>query len=167
MFISDPGPYVHRLAGFFLYVSNTTSKHQGHLCYKDETGGTPSVNQIISCSILGRYVIYYNERSQNHNPFYLSQYAYNDLCEVEVYGEYMPLFGCAMPNLFNQMCRFFLIFDLYIGCHGSFGEGCIYPCPTNCLKCDMYTGDCLSCLPGYQGQSCKNGSFFLKLLKQN
>uniref|UniRef100_K1PMD3 Uncharacterized protein n=1 Tax=Magallana gigas TaxID=29159 RepID=K1PMD3_MAGGI len=51
----DPGPYVHRLAGFSLYVSNTTSKLDGQLCYKDETGGTPSVNQIISCSIVGRY----------------------------------------------------------------------------------------------------------------
>lgn len=33
-------------------------------------------------------VLSYNERSRYNNPSYLSQYAYNDLCEAEVYGEY-------------------------------------------------------------------------------
>lgn len=86
-----PGPFVNRMAGFSLYISNTTFKEQGHLCYKDQSGGTPSVKQNISCSIYGRYVIYYNERSPNNNPSYLSKYAYNELCEVEVYGEYMSM----------------------------------------------------------------------------
>lgn len=87
----DPGPYVNRMAGFYLYVSNTTSKDQGSLCYKDQSGGTPSVNQNISCSIYGRYVIYYNERNRNSSPSYLSTYAHNELCEVEVYGGYMQI----------------------------------------------------------------------------
>lgn len=85
----DPGPFVNRMAGFSLYVSNTTSKEQGHFCYKDQSGGTPAVKQNISCSINGRYVIYYNERSRDHNSSFLSQYAFNELCEVEVYGEYV------------------------------------------------------------------------------
>lgn len=82
------------MAGFSLYVSNTTSKDQGHLCYKDQSGGTPSVNQNISCSIYGRYVIYYNERSRYmyNTSRNMSQYAQNELCEVEVYGEYMHMF---------------------------------------------------------------------------
>lgn len=79
------------MAGFSLYVSNTTSKHQGYLCYKDQSGGTPSVNINISCSIYGRYVIYFNERSRYINYSYLSQYAHNELCEVEVYGECMHI----------------------------------------------------------------------------
>lgn len=74
------------MAGFSIYVSNTTSKDQGHLCYKDQSIGEPSVDQQINCSICGRYVIYYNERSPHNNPSYLSRYAYNELCEVEVYG---------------------------------------------------------------------------------
>lgn len=87
----DPGPYVDRMAGFSLYVSNTTSKDHGHLCYKDKSGGTPSVNQNISCSIYGSYVIYYNERRRYNNPSYLSKYAYNELCELEVHGEYIHM----------------------------------------------------------------------------
>lgn len=92
MFISDPNYYVKRMAGFYLYVSNTTSKDQGHLCYKDESRGSPPLNQDIHCSIYGRYVIYYNERSHTNNFSYLSQYAYNELCEVEVYGECIHMF---------------------------------------------------------------------------
>lgn len=59
----DPGPFVNRMAGFSLYISNTTSKYSGHLCYKDESRGSPSVNQRIPCLNYGPYVIYYNERS--------------------------------------------------------------------------------------------------------
>lgn len=125
----NPGPYVNRMAGFYLYVSNTTSKDQGSLCYKDQSGGTPSVNQNISCSIYGRYVIYYNERNRNSSLSYLSTYAHNELCEVEVYGY-----------------------------HGSYGDCCMYPCPQNCLngECDAYTGHCRSCISGYSGQLCTN-----------
>lgn len=104
----DPGPYVNRMAGFSLYVSNTTFKDQGHLCYKDQSGVLPSVNQNISCSIYGRYVIYYNERSRYNNPSYLSTYAFNELCELEVHGKciYMliPLIFCY--NFFNQLFIF-------------------------------------------------------------
>lgn len=79
------------MAGFFLYVSNTTFKYQGHLCYNDQTNGTPSIDQTIQCSIYGRYVIYYNTRIPNYYVSYLSEYAYNELCEVEVYGEYIHM----------------------------------------------------------------------------
>lgn len=77
------------MAGFSLYVSNTTSTKQGVLCYKDQSSDTPSVDQTIPCSIYGRYVIYHNERSR-YSPFYFSQYAYNELCELQVFGEYIP-----------------------------------------------------------------------------
>lgn len=77
------------MAGFSIHVSNTTSKDQGHLCFYDQSSGHPSVDQRINCSIYGRYVIYYNERSRYNNPSYMSKYAYNELCEVEVYGEYV------------------------------------------------------------------------------
>lgn len=125
----DPGSFVKRMAGFYLYISNITSKDSGHLCYKDETRGSPSVNQIIHCPIYGRYVIYYNERSPSNNPSYLSQYAYNELCEVEVYGY-----------------------------RGSYGDCCQNPCPHHCRdrECDAYTGHCRECMIGYYGNNCSN-----------
>lgn len=78
------------MAGFFLYVSNTTSKTDGYLCFHEiqTVAGTPSEDQRINCSVHGRYVIYYNERRPDVDyPSYYSGFAYSELCEVEVYGE--------------------------------------------------------------------------------
>ena len=42
----------------------------------------------------GQYVIYYNERlSWTSFPSYAYQYAYNELCEFEVYGMNSYLIG--------------------------------------------------------------------------
>lgn len=79
------------MAGFFLYVSNTISMDGGHLCFHEiqTEFGTPSENQNISCSVHGRYVIVYNERRPEVvYPNYYSEFAYNEVCEVEVYGEF-------------------------------------------------------------------------------
>lgn len=78
------------MAGYFLYVSNTESIKDAHLCFHhdDNLLGKPTINQTINCSVRGRYVIYYNERRQGvHYPDYYSKYAYNEICELEVFGE--------------------------------------------------------------------------------
>lgn len=76
------------MAGFFLYVSNTASKEGAHLCFHDSGKTFLSDEQRIVCSVLGRYVIYYNERLSNKTyPDYYSKFAYYELCELEVYGE--------------------------------------------------------------------------------
>ncbi|XP_062584245.1 receptor-type tyrosine-protein phosphatase alpha-like [Saccostrea cucullata] len=127
-----PSVFVQRMAGFFLYVSNTTSKDNSHLCFHEiqRVAGTPSEDQRINCSVHGRYVIYYNERRTDLTyPSYYSQYAFNELCELQV-------FGCASPKFY--------------------GENCAQPCPDKCQEehCDINTGQCPGCKPGYQGPFC-------------
>lgn len=77
------------ILGFSVYVSNTSDVSQGMLCFKDNnlTSSTISAFFNITCPVHGQYVIYYNERVVGVNyPLEYSVLAYNDLCEVEVYG---------------------------------------------------------------------------------
>ena len=74
-----------------MYVSNTTDKSEGHLCFKDTHFTRSTVPAVFNttCPVHGQYVIYYNERLPGVSyPDGYSQYAFNDFCEVEVYGMY-------------------------------------------------------------------------------
>ncbi|XP_052696012.1 uncharacterized protein LOC128174514 [Crassostrea angulata] len=125
--------YTSRFLGFSIYVSNTTNKSEGKLCYKD-TNFTPSTIPAVfntTCFVHGQYVIYYNERLPGVTyPSGYSDYAFNDLCEVEVYG-------CPTP--------------------GYYGINCTIPCPdANCGYCHIETGTCQGgCKPGYKGHKCE------------
>lgn len=75
--------------GFSIYVSNTTSKIDGALCYKDNIFTTETIPAVfnITCAVYGQYVIYYNERLPGRvYPHGYSKYAFADICELEVYG---------------------------------------------------------------------------------
>ncbi|XP_048767376.2 uncharacterized protein LOC125674294 [Ostrea edulis] len=140
--------YTTRFLGFSVYISNTTNKDDGVLCFKDTvyTRATIPNPTNITCLNHGRYVIYYIERLQGvtYPPEYSSS-AHNELCEFEVYG-------CPTP--------------------GVYGENCDIPCPQNCQErhCDIVTGTCLGCIPGYKGsfcdQLCDNKKYGLEC-KQN
>ncbi|XP_065925855.1 protein draper-like isoform X2 [Magallana gigas] len=125
--------YTSGFLGFSIYVSNTTNKSEGKLCYKD-TNFTPSTIPAVfntTCFVHGQYVIYYNERLPGVTyPSGYSDYAFNDLCEVEVYG-------CPTP--------------------GFYGINCTIPCPdANCGYCHIETGTCQGgCKPGYKGHQCE------------
>lgn len=88
-FYSDKynGYYTH-YRGFSIYISNTTKKEDGLMCFRDTNYTVETIpNPInIPCHLNGRYVIYYNNRTNHPLPPDYSFYAFTDLCEVEVYG---------------------------------------------------------------------------------
>ena len=88
--------YAPRFLGFSLYISNTTDKSDGTLCFKDTNFTLSTIPAVfnITCTVHGHYVIYYNERLEGVTyPDGYSAYAYNGLCEVEVYGNSMLNFS--------------------------------------------------------------------------
>lgn len=81
------------ILGFSVYVSNTTERLQGTICFKDTHFTKESVPAELTiftteCPSHGQYVIYYNERLPSVDyPVEYSTLVESDLCEVEVYGE--------------------------------------------------------------------------------
>lgn len=77
-----------RFAGFSLYVSNTTERTSGYLCYKDGPK-LPPLDFNTNCTIQGRYVFYYNERLKSKPyPFeFQNSSVFTELCEVTVTGK--------------------------------------------------------------------------------
>nr|XP_022308425.1 multiple epidermal growth factor-like domains protein 10 [Crassostrea virginica] len=132
--------YTKWFLGFSLYVSNTTYRTDWILCFKDTAFNTSTIPSVFNttCFERGKFVIYHNERLQGIvYPDDYSSSAYNDLCEVEV-------FGCPTS--------------------GYYGTNCSIPCPEHCLThCHIEKGTCQACKPGYQGQRCEqvcpNGTY--------
>lgn len=82
-----------RFAGFSLYVSNTTDRHDGYLCYKNGQE-LPPLDFNTDCSKHGQYVIFYNERFSGirYPPGYEPSNVVTELCEVIVTGMPIALF---------------------------------------------------------------------------
>nr|XP_022311298.1 multiple epidermal growth factor-like domains protein 11 [Crassostrea virginica] len=124
--------FTPRFLGFSLYISNTTEKSDGTLCFEDTNFNLSTIPAVFNqtCTVHGQYVIYYNERLEGVTyPDGYSTYAFNELCEVEVYG-------CSSP--------------------GFYGPNCSTPCPDpHCRYCHIETGTCQGCMPGYKGHKCE------------
>lgn len=88
--------FTARFLGFSIYISNTTNKLEGTLCYKDDDFTRSTIPAIFktTCFVHGQYVIYYNERLPGTiYPTGYSMYALYDLCEVEVYGKQFNVYS--------------------------------------------------------------------------
>lgn len=96
-FVSISGPensFAQEFLGFSIYVSNTTKRTDGTVCFEDTNFTIYTIPAVINitCVVEGQYVIYYNERQGKHKTGF-SEYAFNDLCEVEVYGDFYLYFN--------------------------------------------------------------------------
>ncbi|XP_062616358.1 multiple epidermal growth factor-like domains protein 10, partial [Saccostrea cucullata] len=126
--INNDNSLTTRFLGFSIFVSNTRKKEDGMLCFHDEEYNITTITDVvnITCTVHGRYVIYYNERIPSKEyPQDYSRTAYSELCEVEVYG-------CPIE--------------------GYYGSDCFLPCLKNCRECDIETGECNQCKAGFQGK---------------
>lgn len=91
--LSTEGPTnenVGKFLGFAVYISNTTLLEDRVLCFHDfhfDKNTIPAV-LTLNCTMHGSYITFQNNRTRSSFPTDYSRYASNDLCEVEVYGEY-------------------------------------------------------------------------------
>ncbi|XP_078328117.1 uncharacterized protein LOC111115470 [Crassostrea virginica] len=169
-------PYTRTFLGFSLYISNTTEKSQGTLCFKDSNYNASTIPPVvnITCPVHGQYVIYYNERlaGVSYPPDYYSFGAEHLLCEVEVYGcSLLGLDGsnCSIscPDPYCRQCN--IEPDTCQGCkpgyrghqcelecdYGFYGQNCIYNCVSTCDGCNNIDGGCDNgCKPGWKGVDC-------------
>ena len=108
--IDENNPYTSYILGFSVYISNTTSREDGVMCFRDVdyTRATVPNPVNINCPYHGRYVIYYNNRTYKPYPDEYSSSTYSDLCEVEVLGDKSIMFLSFMFNHFKNISSNFL-----------------------------------------------------------
>lgn len=87
-FAGATNPFASRFLGFSVYVSNTTGENDGVLCFKDKSFTLDTIPNSINIKFPyhGRHVFFYENRTNAPLPAGYSDYAFNELCELEVFG---------------------------------------------------------------------------------
>ncbi|XP_033745467.1 receptor-type tyrosine-protein phosphatase epsilon-like isoform X2 [Pecten maximus] len=157
--------FKHRLAGYELYVSNTTNTPtDGVPCFQD-TSSTKSAVQLVvthQCPYVGRYVTVYNYRNNPKRYNWYSDYAILELCEVQVYGCQAGKYGdgnCNIlcpPACYGGNCNSKTGACFYCS-PGKYDSYCNSVCPSNCNNslCTKDAGACLDCVPRQYGIRCE------------
>lgn len=111
VFVDETNGHLRRLLGFSVYVSNTTDKEDGSICFYDNEFYTPfTIPEIptINCTMPGIYVIFYNERKQGQ-PSYYDPEAFVELCEFEVYGKHSIFINYSLNALLQRALKNYAI----------------------------------------------------------
>ncbi|XP_069127003.1 uncharacterized protein [Argopecten irradians] len=153
-----------RFGGFQVFVSNTSTRTSGDRCYEDPTSVQGSMDltpTISSCTGSTQYLTIYVDRRTRTQAWY-STTAILELCEVEVYGCPLGMYGqgncdsSCLNTCVNGYCDPTTGYCQYCA-QGAyrFGSLCT-PCPDNCSNrtCDVDSGGCQGCSPGYHGTYC-------------
>ncbi|XP_033729653.1 multiple epidermal growth factor-like domains protein 10 [Pecten maximus] len=156
--------FQHTLAGYQLYVSNTTNTlKDGDLCYEDTSSTRDAVQLVVThqCPYVGRYVTVYNYRNNQKRYSWYSDDAILMLCEVQVFGCQVGRYGDGHCNnqcpgaCYGGNCNT-TTGDCFYCVAGKYGISCNSDCPANCKDsfCTKDTGSCLDCFPGKYGPNC-------------
>ncbi|KAJ8305552.1 hypothetical protein KUTeg_016097 [Tegillarca granosa] len=136
-----------RMAGYSLYLSNSSDIRSGQLCYQHSGSELPPSDISLTCNLIGRYLTIYVQRTGSEPITYSS-------CPVGKFGNGNCNSTCSVNCLNDSLC------DPNNGCPvGKFGNGnCNSTCSVNCLNdslCDPNNGTCTGgCAAGWQGATC-------------
>lgn len=149
-----------RLAGFEIYLSDTSDWTSRERCYQDNTASLELMTAIqnVTCVGVGQYVTIYNDRRVKAKSWYWNE-AYFELCEVYVFGCTLGKFGNGhcnddCLNCLNNVCQ-----PTSGACEcdvGFYGDHCDQICPLYCKNnvCKMSNGQCVECDVGFFGNHC-------------
>ncbi|XP_033739088.1 multiple epidermal growth factor-like domains protein 10 [Pecten maximus] len=151
---------LNRLAGYEIFLSNTTTWELDDRCYKDTTPnlGAMSASSVVTCPGVAKYLTIYNDRRETTEAWYSSD-AVLELCEVYVYA------GCSMGYTGTKCgcplnCRDDNCPITYGHCYECdvklYGKFCNQSCRGDCKNniCEMDSGLCRECKLGYYGIEC-------------